>query len=225
MDISATQSSSNRGLTSPAPTSAVAGGFSQSLWAAADSLAPSAASDVAPTTGSSPAAPAAGQADIVSGQLGIVLDHGTPSSVVYFDADGQALTRSNFDVTAIVTKMDQLGIPSSDLNGLADQLDAKGIGYKPYQLYPGTKSDAGVDLRDLANGGLGTPYDWRVDPTQAPSAENNQVNSLLIAQQLGSIPTDIGQAIDQTAATAAAQAVAALADADPQAAASVRLAA
>jgi hypothetical protein len=167
-------------------------------------------SAVTETTGSNPAAaptspgaavsPVTGQASLVSGQLGIQLDHGEPTAVVFFDANGQKLTQTSFEPASILRKATELGIPLSDLNGLADQLDAKGVGYKPYQLYPGTRSDAGIDLRDLASGGLGTAYDWRTDLNVglkgAGAASQLQANQAL-AEQLALAPS----AVTQTAAS------------------------
>lgn len=47
---------------------------------------------------------------------------------------------------------------ASALNSIADQLEEKGIGYKPGELYPGRGSDHGVNLRDIAIGGTGAGY-------------------------------------------------------------------
>jgi hypothetical protein len=71
------------------------------------------------------------------------------------------------DPQSLLKTMDTYGIDKSSLNGLADQLDAKGIKYKPYELYAGTGSDAGINLRDMAAGGLGTAYDWTKDKNAA----------------------------------------------------------
>ncbi len=59
--------------------------------------------------------------------------------------------------------LEKFNIEKTDLTGLADQMAAAGKGFLPYELYPGTGSDHGIDLVELANSGLGTAYDWRVD--------------------------------------------------------------
>ena len=152
-----------------------------------------------------PSAPV-GQADVVSGRMGVMLDKGVrPYAVVYFNESGQKLTQTTFEPASILQKATQFGIPLSDLNGLADQLDAKGVSYKPYQLFAGTGSDAGIDLRDLANGGLGTAYDWRVDANvelKGKSAADSLMANQLLAQQLGLGATQPGAGAAQSRAIA-----------------------
>ncbi len=65
------------------------------------------------------------------------------------------------DAQGLLSLMDSYGVDKSNLSGLADQLDAKGIAYQPGKLYEG--SNHGIDLRNLAQGGMGTSYDWRTD--------------------------------------------------------------
>ncbi len=153
----------------------------------------SAFSEALAAAGSAPN-PAAGKADIVSGRLGVQLERGRPYAVVYFDATGQKLTQTPFNAPALLEKAAQFGIPLSDLNGLADQMDAKGVAYKPYQLFQGTGSDGGIDLRDLATGGLGTAFDWRVDPNvsqKAKSGADTLLANQILAQQLGVTPSNV----------------------------------
>ena len=111
--------------------------------------------------------PAAGKADFVSGRLGIDLVNGIPGRIKYFDQTGEQLTSSSFDVESILRLSKQFGIDLSDLKGLGEQLDAKKIGYRPYELYKGTGSDHGINFNDLIKGGLGTAYDWRQDKSVA----------------------------------------------------------
>lgn len=107
-------------------------------------------------------------AAFVSGRLGIDLSSdGIPSQVVYFDEKGEKLTTSSFSAESILRNTQQLGISLTDLKSLGTQLDAAGIGYKPYKLYKGTGSDHGIDFDDLIAGGLGTAYDWTQDPNVA----------------------------------------------------------
>lgn len=68
-----------------------------------------------------------------------------------------------FNAPEILKVLKLYGIDKSQLAQLADVLDANGIKYMPFELYPGTGSDSGIDLRDLANGGMGTAHDWTVD--------------------------------------------------------------
>lgn len=117
--------------------------------------------------------PAAGKADFVSGQLGIDLVNGVPGRIKYFDKTGQQLTSSSFNAESILRLTKKFGIDLSDLQGLGEQLDAKNIGYRPYELYKGTGSDHGINFDDLIAKGLGTAYDWRQDNSVAekgPSA-------------------------------------------------------
>lgn len=102
------------------------------------------------------------------------------------DSQGNLLRKLGWDSPTILSASRDFGIDTSALNGLADQLDAKGVQYKPYELYD--RSDAGVDLRDLAAGGLGSAYDWRVDANaeaKGESAVRSVANNLLLAQELG----------------------------------------
>ena len=103
-----------------------------------------------------------------SGQLSVELNEkGQPFRVQYFDKDGGLLTKSGFGADHIVRLADKFGIDKADLKGIADQMDKDKVGYKPYELYPGTGSDHGIDLYDLADGGLGTAYDWTKDSKAA----------------------------------------------------------
>lgn len=102
------------------------------------------------------------------------------------DSQGNLLRKLAWNAPNILSTSRNFGISTSALNSLADQLDAKGVQYKPYELYD--KSDAGVDLRDLAAGGLGSAYDWRVDANaeaKGESAVRSIANNLLLAQELG----------------------------------------
>lgn len=102
-----------------------------------------------------------------SGNFAVIDKGNTPSgqpnlTVTVVDALGQPVGNDlGWDAPSIVKAAQTYNLDLSTLNGLADKLDAKGILYEPYELYHNTGSDAGVDLRDLARGGLGTAYDWR----------------------------------------------------------------
>lgn len=109
--------------------------------------------------------PAEGKADVVVGRLGVDYNKKTmkPERLVIFDENGNKQTQTSLDAKVILKVTERLGVPLDDLTALADKLDALGVKYKPYEMYAGTGSDAGVDLRDLAAGGLGSANDWRVD--------------------------------------------------------------
>ena len=124
------------------------------------------------------------KADIVSGRLGIdYKDLGVPYRVVYFDENGEQLTTSPFNAARILELTEKFGIDLNDLTGLGEQLDAAGVGYRPYELYPGTGSDHGIDFADLIDNGLGTAYDWREDANVALKGDSGQ-KSLTAAQEL-----------------------------------------
>ncbi len=108
------------------------------------------------------------EASFVSGRLGVDLNsNGVPLRMVYLDEQGNRLTASAFSAESILRNTQQLGISLGDLKDLGRQLDAAGIGYKPYELYKGTGSDHGIDFDDLIAGGLGTAYDWTRDANVA----------------------------------------------------------
>ena len=130
-----------------------------------------------------------GDADFVSGQIGLNLGpDGRPKTVAFFDKAGGKLTTSFFEPESILVQSERFGIPLSDLVGLADQLDAAGVPYKPYAIFAGSGSDAGIDLRDLASGGLGTAYDWTRDTNVAQKGEYaaaQLAQSKAVAERLG----------------------------------------
>lgn len=130
-----------------------------------------------------------GKADYVSGQIGVNLSRdGKPLSVVFFDEAGRKLTQTTFNAKSILKTAERLSIPLSDLNGLADLLEGAKVGYRPYALHAGTGSDHGIDLRDLASGGLGTAYDWRIDPNvgqKGPMAAKRLAEAQAMAERMG----------------------------------------
>lgn len=124
------------------------------------------------------------KADFVSGRFGVDLNsQGLPARVLYFDENGEQLTTSPFSAESILRNAQKFGIDLSDLRGLGDQLDTAGIGYKPYELYPGTGSDHGIDFDDLIAGGLGTAHDWTKDANISAKGRS-ALDSLLAAQNL-----------------------------------------
>ena len=127
-------------------------------------------------------------AGFVSGRLGVDLNSdGIPLRMVYLDQEGNRLTTSAFCAESILRNTQQLGISLNDLKGLGTQLDAAGVGYKPYELYRGTGSDHGIDFDDLIAGGLGTAYDWTQDANVAakgPGAIRRLEEAAALAQSL-----------------------------------------
>lgn len=116
--------------------------------------------------------PFVGDAKIGFGQIGIEARDGHVHRVFYYDQDGGKLTTSGFDPAAMLTLAEKFSIPREDFAGLGDVLDEAGIAYRPHELYAGTGSDHGIDLHDLASGGLGTAYDWRHDSNVASKGES-----------------------------------------------------
>ncbi len=135
--------------------------------------------------------------DVRAGQLGVdycPLRSGfkTICSVSYYDPKGVKLTQTPFNPAAILTVMDRFGIDRQQLEGLEKGMEDKNIPHLPYQMYPGTGSDAGINLTDLANGGLGTAYDWRVDPlcqAKGPTACQQVKANAQLAESLDITPT------------------------------------
>lgn len=129
------------------------------------------------------------EAEFVSGRLGLNLNgDGVPAQIVYFSETGEKLTTSTFSAESILRKTHDFGISLTDLQGLGEQLDVKGVGYKPYELYPGTGSDHGINFEDLISGGLGTAYDWTQDANVAskgPGARERLEAAQTLANELG----------------------------------------
>lgn len=128
-----------------------------------------------------------------SGRLSIDMhaDGQRINGVSYFDEAGQKLTTSGFWPQDILRQCERFNIPLSDLQGLGRQLDAAGVHYKPYEQYAGTGSNHGIDLDNLASGGMGTAYDWTQDPLvhlKGPSARAQLAADQALAQRLGLRP-------------------------------------
>lgn len=148
-----------------------------------------------------------------SGQLSIDMhaDGQRINGVSYFDEAGQKLTTSGFWPQDILRQCERFNIPLSDLKGLGPQLDAAGVRYKPYEQYAGTGSNHGIDLDDLASGGMGTAYDWTQDPLvhlKGPAALGQLQADQALAQRLGLTPwagpTQAAGSATQTTAVALA---------------------
>lgn len=79
------------------------------------------------------------------------------------DKVGNKLALVQMTAPDILTKMQNFGVDPKQLNQLADQLEASGVKYKPYQLFK--NSDAGLHLRAVASGNAmqSMAYNWTVD--------------------------------------------------------------
>lgn len=141
-----------------------------------------------------------------SGQLGIEMhpDGKRIQQVVYFNTAGQVLTKSAFYPQDILRSCDQFGIALTDLRGLGQQLDTAGVGYRPYAQYAGTGSNHGIDFDNLIAGGLGSAYDWTVDPMvqlKGPFAAAQLAQDQQMAQKLGVKHVRSGEAFTATTET------------------------
>lgn len=52
-----------------------------------------------------------------------------------YDGSGILLTNVNFNVPEIIKGLEKYNVDKSQLSELANQLDAGGIRYKPYEMY------------------------------------------------------------------------------------------
>lgn len=106
----------------------------------------------------------------------------TQKGDTYLTLGGASIT----DPKSLSKAIYQLGLTSDDLNKFADLADKSGTRYKPGTVYAG--SDAGVDLRDIAAGGLGTRFNPFNDPyvaSKGTGAVERQNEFQYYAGQLG----------------------------------------
>ena len=102
------------------------------------------------------------------------------------NSQGEALRQVHFSAPEILRATREFGLDPADLSSLADQMDARGIKYAPGARYTG--SDHGVDLRNLAQGGMGAAYDWTSDPLahlKGPGAQDAVAANALMAREMG----------------------------------------
>lgn len=110
------------------------------------------------------------------------------NNVSYYDESGQKLTTSGFWPQDILRNCEKFNIPLADFKDVGKQLDAAGVGYRPYEQYAGTGSNHGIDFDNLAAGGLGTAYDWTADPLvhlKGPFAADQLKADQALAERLG----------------------------------------
>jgi hypothetical protein len=122
------------------------------------------------------------------------------SSVRYFDPSGKNVEGSIFNAPDIYAAAEKYGIDLKGIETLGQQLQAKGAGYLPGQLYPTTvnsetgqpeTSDHGVNFSDIAQNRMGTAYDWTQDPlasTKGPTALAQLLRARALAKRLGIKP-------------------------------------
>ena len=106
---------------------------------------------------------------------------------------GEALRQLPASAPDILRAARDFGLDTADLATLADQMDAKGTAHPS------------VDLRSLAQGGMGTAHDWTSDPLahlKGPGAQDTLAANVQLAQELGLAP-----GTDTVARTAAPPAV------------------
>lgn len=106
---------------------------------------------------------------------------------------GEALRQLPASAPDILRAARDFGLDTADLDTLADQMDAKGTAHPS------------VDLRSLAQGGMGTSHDWTSDPLahlKGPGAQDTLAANVQLAQELGLAP-----GTDTAARTAAPPAV------------------
>jgi hypothetical protein len=125
-----------------------------------------------------------------AGRLGVEMmpDGQRIARVTYHSDDGELITNSAFNPVSLLENAQRLGIDRADFRALGEALDAAGIGYRPYELYPGTGSNHGIDLADLADGGLGTVYDWTEDRNahlKGPTAMASLRHARAVAEACG----------------------------------------
>ena len=102
------------------------------------------------------------------------------------NSQGEALRQLPLSAPDILRASRDFGLDTAHLATLADQMDAKGVAYAPGALAAG--SNHGVDLRALAQGGMGAAYDWTSDPLAAlkgPGAQDALAANVQLAQELG----------------------------------------
>ena len=115
---------------------------------------------------------------------------------------GEALRQIPVSAPDILRNARDFGFDTGDLAALADQMDARGVAYAPGMLH--AASNHGVDLRDLARGGMGAAYDWTSDPLahlKGPGAQDALAANVQLAHELGLKPGTI--AVASTAIPAA----------------------
>ena len=106
---------------------------------------------------------------------------------------GEALRQLPASAPDILRTARDFGLDTADLDTLADQMDAKGTAHPS------------VDLRSLAQGGMGTSHDWTSDPLahlKGPGAQDTLAANVQLARELGLAP-----GTDTVARTAAPPAV------------------
>jgi hypothetical protein len=111
--------------------------------------------------------------------------------VRYLSPEGVPLATTNFNPADILRTATSAGIDLQELRGLGEKLNAAGVNYLPNQMYSGTGSNLGIDLADLASGGLGTAYDWREDPLahlKGPFAVQQLLANRQLAEDLNLTP-------------------------------------
>lgn len=114
------------------------------------------------------------------------LDVNDRQSLWVMNNRGEAISQVPMSAPDILRTSRDFGLDIGALSTLADQMDARGVRYLPGALHAG--SDQGVNLRDLAQGGMGSTYDWTSDPLahlKGPGAQDAVAANALMAQEMG----------------------------------------
>ena len=77
------------------------------------------------------------------------------------DGNNTPLRQLSLSAPTLLKAARDFGFDTAPLAQLGEQLDALGVAYRPGQVY--ANSDHGVDFKAMANGQLGTRYDWTQD--------------------------------------------------------------
>ena len=77
------------------------------------------------------------------------------------DGNNAPLRQLSLSAPSLLKAARDFGFDIAPLAQLGEQLDALGVAYRPGQVY--ANSDHGVDFKALADGQLGTRYDWTQD--------------------------------------------------------------
>jgi hypothetical protein len=110
------------------------------------------------------------------------------ANVTYYSESGELIDKSVFHPVSLLESARRLGIDRADFRALGEALDAAGVRYRPYELFAGTGSNHGIDLADLADGGMGTVYDWTEDRNahlKGPTAMASLQHARTVAEACG----------------------------------------
>ena len=109
------------------------------------------------------------------------LDVDSRQGLWLMDGQGGALRQLPLSAPDILRAARDFGADPADLEGLADQMDTKGLSYQPAGMQ-------NLDLRNLAQGGKGSNTDWTSDPLahlKGDSGMRTLAANIQLARELG----------------------------------------